>query len=376
MTDSTQPPMKSEEQDDSKPPAPAPPRLCDYCNQTTAVLYCRADSARLCLSCDREVHSTNQLFTKHTRWLLCDVCDSSPASIFCESDRSVLCQNCDWETHNLSLSSLHNRRPIEGFCDCPSANELVGILGFEDLGVIKKGSRNDDVFVGAVPDGSDLGDGFSDFIVWDGFDDLIASGDSGRNLKAMGVPPLPKNRNAACGRHKEEIIRQLRLMARLEPENGEIDPFSLFESVPSEQNLLPNSNCTGSDHSLFPAYEEHLFQWQNDDEDAANQAFISSILRTNLDEAPDKQTNSAVIGTHADDEKDEAQQPQHQAMTVPNLPKVAAHEINSQERDSAISRYKEKKKTRRYDKHIRYESRKARAESRTRVRGRFAKIQE
>ncbi|CAN1354342.1 Zinc finger protein CONSTANS-LIKE 13 [Linum perenne] len=192
MTDSTHPPMKSEEQDDSKPPAPAPPRLCDYCNQTTAVLYCRADSARLCLSCDREVHSTNQLFTKHTRWLLCDVCDSSPASIFCESDRSVLCQNCDWETHNLSLSSLHNRRPIEGFCDCPSANELVGILGFEDLGVIKKGSRNDDVFVGAVPDGSDLGDGFSDFIVWDGFDDLIASGDSGRNLKAMGVPPLPK----------------------------------------------------------------------------------------------------------------------------------------------------------------------------------------
>ncbi|CAN0899049.1 Zinc finger protein CONSTANS-LIKE 13 [Linum grandiflorum] len=223
--------MKSEDQDNAQ----NPPRLCDYCNQTTAVLYCRADSARLCLSCDREVHSTNQLFTKHTRCLLCDACDASPASIFCQTDRSVLCQNCDWENHNLSLSSLHNRRPIEGFTDCPSAAELVALLGFEDLGV-------------------------SDFLLWDSspvgsFDDLIVSGDSAQNLKAMGVPPLPKNRNAACGRHKEEIIRQLRLMARLEPEDGKIDPLTLFESVPSEHNLLPDSNCTGSDHNLFPAYE-------------------------------------------------------------------------------------------------------------------------
>ncbi|CAN0899055.1 Zinc finger protein CONSTANS-LIKE 13 [Linum grandiflorum] len=367
--------MKSEDQDNAQ----NPPRLCDYCNQTTAVLYCRADSARLCLSCDREVHSTNQLFTKHTRCLLCDACDASPASIFCQTDRSVLCQNCDWENHNLSLSSLHNRRPIEGFTDCPSAAELVALLGFEDLGVVitKKGFA-DDGFVGAVPDGSDLGDAYSDFLLWDSspvgsFDDLIVSGDSAQNLKAMGVPPLPKNRNAACGRHKEEIIRQLRLMARLEPEDGKIDPLTLFESVPSEHNLLPDSNCTGSDHNLFPAYEENLFHWQNDDEDAANQAFISSILRTNLDEGSatlDKQSDTAGRETHADDE-DEAK-PQHPARTLPTFPK----ELNSQERDSAISRYKEKKKTRRYDKHIRYESRKARAESRTRVRGRFAKIQQ
>ncbi|CAN0899047.1 Zinc finger protein CONSTANS-LIKE 13 [Linum grandiflorum] len=194
MSDSTHPPMKSEDQDNAQ----NPPRLCDYCNQTTAVLYCRADSARLCLSCDREVHSTNQLFTKHTRCLLCDACDASPASIFCQTDRSVLCQNCDWENHNLSLSSLHNRRPIEGFTDCPSAAELVALLGFEDLGVVitKKGFA-DDGFVGAVPDGSDLGDAYSDFLLWDSspvgsFDDLIVSGDSAQNLKAMGVPPLPK----------------------------------------------------------------------------------------------------------------------------------------------------------------------------------------
>ncbi|CAL1392513.1 unnamed protein product [Linum trigynum] len=94
MADFMNAPPKSEEQDDVLK-QPQPPRLCDYCNQATIVLYCRAHSARLCLACDREVHSTNQFFTKHTRWLLCDACDASPASIFCETEGSVLFQNCD-----------------------------------------------------------------------------------------------------------------------------------------------------------------------------------------------------------------------------------------------------------------------------------------
>lgn len=35
--------------------------------------------------------------------------------------------------------------------------------------------------------------------------------------------------------------------------------------------------------------------------------------------------------------------------TLPVFPKVGQHELNSLERDSALSRYKEKKKTRRYN---------------------------
>ncbi|CBI38177.3 unnamed protein product, partial [Vitis vinifera] len=48
----------------------------------------------------------------------------------------------------------------------------------------------------------------------------------------------------------------------------------------------------------------------------------------------------------------------------------------AQNRGNAMLRYKEKKKTRRYDKHIRYESRKARADTRKRVKGRFVKATE
>ncbi|KAI5565259.1 hypothetical protein POPTR_014G134601v4 [Populus trichocarpa] len=289
-------------------PKPQQKRLCDYCNDTTALLYCRADSAKLCLSCDHEVHSTNQLFSKHTRSLLCDVCHTSPVSIFCETEHSVFCQNCDLERHNLSsFPSTHNRRPIEGFTGCPSGNELMEILGFEDMGLKQSMlfSEETDGFMG-----SGLDDGYSDLFVWDStavsIDDFIMSSDSGPNLQALGVPPLPK-------------------------ENGE----------------------------------------------AANQvSFPSTLPGSNFEESravPEKEFNISDSASHINDGHEAEPQPSTIG-TLPVLPNDGTHELSSQERDSAISRYKEKKQTRRYDKRIRYESRKVRADSRTRIKGRFAKL--
>lgn len=165
-------------------------RLCDFCGNNTALLYCRADSAKLCFTCDREVHSTNQLFTKHTRWLLCNLCDSSPASILCSTESCVFCQNCDWESHD-KQSALHERRPLEGFNGCPCVSELLSILGFEDL------RKKELLYGGGESVCCDGGYGFSDWVIWDtpsvvSIDDLIANNDSGHNFQAIGVPPLPK----------------------------------------------------------------------------------------------------------------------------------------------------------------------------------------
>ncbi|KAK3039133.1 hypothetical protein RJ639_028879 [Escallonia herrerae] len=57
---------------------------------------------------------------------------------------------------------------------------------------------------------------------------------------------------------------------------------------------------------------------------------------------------------------------------------TADHDMKllAKNRGNAMLRYKEKKKFRRYDKLIRYASRKARAESRKRVKGRFVKATE
>lgn len=39
--------------------------LCEFCGVARAVVYCKSDSARLCLNCDVSVHSANSLSLRH-----------------------------------------------------------------------------------------------------------------------------------------------------------------------------------------------------------------------------------------------------------------------------------------------------------------------
>ncbi|KAK4418184.1 Zinc finger protein CONSTANS-LIKE 13 [Sesamum alatum] len=356
-------------------------RLCDFCNESKALLYCRADSARLCFNCDREVHSTNPLFKKHNRSLLCDSCNSSPSSIFCCTESAVLCQNCDWENHN-NFKSIHDRRPIEGFNGCPSVCELLNLLGLEDLG------KKSLVFGG----GND--DGLLDLLVWEtpavvSLDDLIVSNDSvdsGRSFQAMGVPPLPKNRNAVCGKHKEEILCQLREMAKTEPNFGgsmeELDPVELQSLVPGKCQLTDSSPGpeSNAEPTLVPSYETSALNWFDFtggvEDKSFPSTFVGSFNEMNhlVPEVPDKDSDFGESTGIANGLQEVQSSVPVDSKTFQGLPNSGPRELNTQERDSAISRYKEKRKTRRYDKHIRYESRKVRAESRTRIKGRFAKM--
>ncbi|XP_030462888.2 zinc finger protein CONSTANS-LIKE 13 isoform X2 [Syzygium oleosum] len=353
-------------------------RPCDYCGESTALLYCRADSARLCFACDREVHSTNPLFAKHSRSLLCDACDAASASLFCEAERLLLCQNCDWDRHSGGGGAAHNRRPVEGFAGCPSVGEILGILGVDDLG-----SKGPPLGGDEGGHGGGGGRGFSDVLLWEtpafvSLDDLIVPRDDACALRAVDVPPLPKNRNATCGQHKKEMLRQLRLLAKPESnlnfEGGEIEPLDDFHLPVLNQALQPaniHTGCEDRDQVGFHKIEATDFQWFSNDGDARNQAYDRSSFfgsygeesPTALDKYPDISFLSSATECH--------EVPSENPINSNPLPLVP---LTSQERESAISRYKEKRKTRRYDKHIRYESRKARAESRIRIKGRFAKM--
>ncbi|CAL0311074.1 unnamed protein product [Lupinus luteus] len=317
-------------------------RPCDYCAQTKALLYCRADSAKLCFSCDREVHSTNQLFSKHTRFLLCDICDDSPATILCSTESSVLCQNCDWEKHNnSSSSSVHERRPLEGFSGCPCVNELLSIVGFEDVG--KKSLLFSDL---------ESGDGFlgyeieeiSDLFVLDApsvvsMDDLISSSGSSHNYQAMEVPPLPKNRKVACGKHKEEVLNQLSKLAKFEP--SELD---------TEQYVPPGNLFNGFqgdlEPDLFPSFE-----WHGESSEHINQVVPlqpDTSVRAYAEEFRVKHSTS-VWETHTFAENGGTLTHSVMTETLATTPKPVPCELTSQERDSALLRYKQKKKTRRCD---------------------------
>ncbi|VVB03666.1 unnamed protein product [Arabis nemorensis] len=331
-------------------------RLCDYCDSSVALVYCKADSAKLCLSCDRQVHVTNQLFSRHFRSLLCDSCHDSPSSVFCDTERSVLCQNCDWERHTGS-SSVHTRRPVEGFSGCPSVTELLANVGLDDLS--EKALFPDD----------------SEMLLWEtpeilSLNDLVAPDGSGHNFRAMDVPPLPKNRHATCGKHKDEMIRQLRGLARSEPSCLKL------EATDAELDAGFQFMAPENDDDLFSTFQVSGLKWFEGSADQQDEDFpYSSILR-NLSESDEKQNRrccpqetSVMVPV-----SDSLNRREEEAVMVPVCTTIrSSHEINSLERNSALSRYKEKKKSRRYEKHIRYESRKVRAESRTRIRGRFAK---
>lgn len=105
--------------------------ICDFCAHQRAIVYCRSDSAALCLSCDRNVHSANALSRRHSRTLLCDRCHSQPAFVRCPEENISLCQSCDYMGHSSSASiSSRKRQPINCYSGCPTAAELSSIWSF------------------------------------------------------------------------------------------------------------------------------------------------------------------------------------------------------------------------------------------------------
>ncbi|KAI5673228.1 hypothetical protein M9H77_13592 [Catharanthus roseus] len=81
--------------------------ICDVCESAAAILFCAADEAALCSSCDEKVHLCNKLANRHIRVGLaepsevtrCDICESAPAFFYCEVDGSSLCLQCDMLVH-------------------------------------------------------------------------------------------------------------------------------------------------------------------------------------------------------------------------------------------------------------------------------------
>ncbi|XP_022766514.1 B-box zinc finger protein 21-like [Durio zibethinus] len=99
---------------------------CDVCNKEEASLFCTADEAALCDSCDHQVHHANKLASKHQRFSLihpssskqvplCDICQEKRAFFFCQQDRAILCRDCDVPIHSANEhTQKHNRFLLTG----------------------------------------------------------------------------------------------------------------------------------------------------------------------------------------------------------------------------------------------------------------------
>lgn len=100
--------------------------VCDFCGIVRAVVYCKSDSARLCLQCDGCVHSANLLSRRHARSLLCDKCCSQHATVRCMDEKLSLCQGCDWSGNGCSGPG-HRRQVLNCYTGCPMLSEFASI---------------------------------------------------------------------------------------------------------------------------------------------------------------------------------------------------------------------------------------------------------
>lgn len=117
--------------------------------------------------------------------------------------------------------------------------------------------------------------------------------------------------------------------------------------------MVVTVTCSFSEIQVWVIYspfmQESMLQWFINTGEAANEVFVpSTLLRSNFEDSsaiPDKWSD--ISGSRSHDNDGHGVQPVT-ARTPSVVPKVASHELNSQERDFAISRYKEKRKSRRY----------------------------
>ncbi|KAK6946336.1 B-box-type zinc finger [Dillenia turbinata] len=111
--------------------------LCDVCESAAAILFCAADEAALCRSCDEKVHMCNKLASRHVRVGLAD-----PSDI----DGSSLCLQCDLIVHvegkRTHRRYLLLRQTVEFPGDKPEHLEELGLPWNENVKVQREQSQH------------------------------------------------------------------------------------------------------------------------------------------------------------------------------------------------------------------------------------------
>ncbi|CAN1236194.1 Zinc finger protein CONSTANS-LIKE 10 [Linum grandiflorum] len=367
--------------------------ICDFCGEQRSMVYCRSDAACLCLSCDRNVHAANALSKRHSRTLLCERCSSQPALVRCSEEKVSLCQNCNWMGHGGSSSSSnsagssHKRQTINCYSGCPSASELSSIWSFvldfpsaaeaETSTMYEQGmglmSIAENVATNSWPSnhGADNQNQGSN----------MGSRDAGKSSESSANSDSPA-RNASSTMPKEE-------------DDGLYDDFDMDEmdlNLENYDELFDGGDAFehGGMDSLFGTKDMsgssagRMNSIQQQQPTCSNAASADSIMSTKTEPAVcltarqlhSNLSFSGVTGESSGGEYQDCGVSPMLLMGEPPWGSSCAEGSPSANRSNAVMRYKEKKKTRKFEKRVRYASRKERADVRKRVKGRFVKAGE
>ncbi|XP_051119095.1 zinc finger protein CONSTANS-LIKE 4-like [Andrographis paniculata] len=308
-------------------------RWCDSCKAAAAAVFCGADSAFLCSGCDARIHAANKVASRHGRVVLCEVCEQAPAAVTCKADAAVLCHSCDGDIHSANpLARRHERLPIAPFYDAVSPSSKSADFSEEEAAEAASwllpdpNSKPDDDEPGSPEYKSEYL--FSDMDPYLDLDLMISGGqkeqqqeEEEKQYSADGVVPVQsKDHEYGSGQY----------------------PGPVVDGYPSYD--LDYHHPAGSKPFLY---------------NFTSQTISQSVSSSSMDVGvvPDHHTMADVSNSFVKTE-------------------VIPMPVSGIDREARVLRYREKRKNRRFEKTIRYASRKAYAETRPRIKGRFAKRSE
>ncbi|XVF35716.1 hypothetical protein REPUB_Repub18cG0170100 [Reevesia pubescens] len=311
-------------------------KLCDSCKSATANIFCRSDSAFLCSNCDSKIHAANNLASRHARVSVCEVCEQAPAHVTCKADAAALCITCDRYIHSANpLARRHERVPITPFYDSVSSVPAVkpnrGAVNFLE-----------ERYFSDVDEDADVSTEEAEAASW-----LLPN----PNHKAVESPDVNTGQYVFSEMDPYLDLDYGLVDPKMEAQEQNSSGTDRVVPVQSKsiQATLVNDHCFDLD---FTASKSFAYGYNPR---CLNHSVSSSSLDVGV--VPDGGAMTDISNPCG-----RRTESTHQTL-----------QLSSADRVARVLRYREKRNNRKFEKTIRYASRKAYAEMRPRIKGRFAK---
>nr|UOF76497.1 CONSTANS-like protein [Olimarabidopsis pumila] len=261
---------------------------------------------------------------------LCDSCKSTAATLFCRADAAFLCNECDGKIHNANkLASRHERVWLCEVCEqapahvtCKADAAALCITCDRDIHSANPLSRRHER-VPITP--------FYDAVSAKSASSFVDDGD--------------------------DVDVSVEAASWLLPKGGEIS--NLFSDLEFPKMEVTSENSSGNDGVVPVRFNEDYFNLDLSASKISQQGGFNFINQTDSSRSLDVPLvpETGVVTAEVSN-------------TTTTTPAV---QLSPAEREARVLRYREKRKNRKFEKTIRYASRKAYAEMRPRIKGRFAK---
>ncbi|XP_071711274.1 zinc finger protein CONSTANS-LIKE 2-like [Rutidosis leptorrhynchoides] len=329
--------------------------VCETCRSSPSTIYCEADSAFLCNRCDTTIHVANQLSSRHKRVWVCEACEEAPAAFLCKADAASLCTNCDKVIHSANpLSQRHHRVPVmpvsglvDGTIDDQDEDEAASWLLFD--GPVKNGQdENGDTNAFLFDEERSVDEYLNLFEYTSCQESNFSEDHQCNNMQFDSEYKYSKYMNDASHNNNDNIQQYADSVVPVQ--FGEIKKHHQFH----QQNYQNNKFEFGLDYETSNSGYRY----------PASLGLSASKSSLDVRVVPESTITDFSISN--------PRTPQGTIALFSNFIQMPTQDTPI-DRKARVLRYMEKKKTRKFEKTIRYASRKAYAETRPRVKGRFAK---